>query len=71
MNVRDSANDNEAVTLNERIEKLEYVEQMLRELRQIASGVDAAILTYLLEMATIEAKDTLEAARKAGGLLAR
>ena len=71
MNVRDSANDNEAVTLNERIEKLEYVEQMLRELRQIASGVDAATLTYLLEMATIEAKDTIEAARKAGGLLAR
>lgn len=67
----DSARKQEPERLSEQIDKLEYVENMLREMLKIANGIDAATLSYLLEMAVIEARDTLDAARRSGGMLSQ
>ena len=57
------SNDEEVVDRLDRIAKLEYVEQMLRELRRLAGSLEADTLTYLLEMSALEAADTLKAKR--------
>ena len=69
--VPDSARKQEPERLSEQIDKLEYVENMLREMLKIANGIDAATLSYLLEMAVIEARETLDGARRSGGMLSQ
>lgn len=41
-------------------DRLEYVSAMLAELRQMAGGEECGMLSYLLEMAYIEARDVME-----------
>lgn len=64
-------NADHAAILHERIGKLEYIEQMLRELRGLVGDLESPTLAYLLEMATLEAGDTLKAARTESGLFSR
>jgi hypothetical protein len=40
-------------------ETLEYIRAMLRELRSLAKGERAEMLSYLIEMAYVEASDLL------------
>jgi len=54
----------DVVVLRNRVAKLEYIEQMLRELLQLSKDVDGAMLDYLLEMATIEASEILKSRRQ-------
>jgi hypothetical protein len=44
--------------------RIEYVGQMLRELREIAATADAFTLTYLIDMAILEAAEQVH--RKSG-----
>ena len=41
-------------------DRLEYVSAMLAELRQMAGCEECGMLSYLLEMAYIEARDVME-----------
>ena len=47
------------------LERLIYIRAMLNELRKMASDEHAHMLTYLIEMAYIEASDAMEE-KKAG-----
>jgi hypothetical protein len=67
--VPDSEKNSELSILRDRVDKLEYIEQMLRELCKLTNDLDAAMLIYLLEMASIEASDALKSAQQAGTLL--
>jgi hypothetical protein len=42
-------------TYDDKAEKLEYLRQMLVELRKLSLNTDCAMLAYLLEMAAMEA----------------
>lgn len=52
-----------------REERLEYVQQMLVELRALAAGLDAATLVYLLDMSIIETAEAVKAVRLKAELL--
>ncbi len=64
--VPESADSERSTQLSDHIAKIEYVEQMLRELRVFSSELDAAMLTYLIEMAAIEASETLKVRSRQG-----
>ncbi|MFZ1812999.1 MAG: hypothetical protein WBO55_00570 [Rhizobiaceae bacterium] len=55
-------------TYDDRESKLEYMEQMLRELRLLAVGISESTLAYLLEMAILEAGEALHVHRFRDGL---
>lgn len=42
---------------DDRLAKLEYTQQILTELRRLASGIDEPTLVYLIEMAAEHAAD--------------
>jgi hypothetical protein len=42
-----------------RIETLDYIASMLQQLRLMAQGQDLPMLAYLIDMAQIEASDTI------------
>ena len=49
--------------VNQRVEKLDYVQSMLGQLRTMAKNESCDMLAYLIEMAYVEASDVLRAER--------
>lgn len=47
-------------------ESLEYIQAMLRELRSLAKGDRAEMLSYLIEMAYVEVSDLIRDERSSG-----
>ncbi len=44
-----------------KIDILQYIEDMLRNMRVMAKSTDSQVLVYLLEMAVLESRDQIKA----------
>lgn len=44
-----------------KIDILQYIEEMLRNMRVMAKSTDSQVLVYLLEMAILESRDQIKA----------
>lgn len=44
-----------------KIDILQYIEDMLRDMRVMAKSTDSQVLVYLLEMAVLESRDQIKA----------
>lgn len=54
------------VDTRQRAETLEYLQSMLSQLRAMAEAERCDMLTYLIEMAYVEARDVIRGERPAG-----
>ena len=57
-----------AMTGGNPIENVEYIAQMLKELRRIAETAGEGTLVYMIDMAAMEAEESVRARRLAQGM---